>query len=85
MREHIIIVALCNRADHYVFALWFCLLSFFISSFFPRLISMSNLDVYHTSMWPYASANLERAARGSLKFFLTQKFRLVKSLFLDLI
>jgi len=46
---------------------------------------MSNLDVYHTSMWPYASANLERAARGSLKFFLTQKFRLVKSLFLDLI
>jgi len=28
-------VALCNRADHYIFALWF-LSSFF---FFPRLIS----------------------------------------------
>jgi len=31
-------VALCNRADHYIFALWF-LLSFYLSSFFPRLIS----------------------------------------------
>jgi len=30
-------VALCNRADHYIFILWFpLLLSFF---FFPRLIS----------------------------------------------
>ena len=29
--------ALCNRAGHYIFALWF--LSFFLSSFFPRLIS----------------------------------------------
>jgi len=28
-------VALWNRADHYIFALWFLLLS----SFFPRLIS----------------------------------------------
>jgi len=34
----IIMVALCNRADHYIFMLWFVLflLSFF---FFPRLIS----------------------------------------------
>jgi len=30
-------VALWNRADHYIFALW-CLLSFFFL-FFPRLIS----------------------------------------------
>jgi len=30
-------VALCNRADHYIFALWF-LASFFLL-FFPRLIS----------------------------------------------
>ena len=37
-------VALCNRADHYIFALW--LLSFFISS--PNL-SGRRLDVYHTS------------------------------------
>jgi len=28
-----IMVALCNRADHYIFALWF------LSSFFPHLIS----------------------------------------------
>ena len=35
-------VALCNRADHYIFALWFLFSSFFLSfflSFFPRLIS----------------------------------------------
>ena len=33
-------VALCNRADHYIFMLWFVLSSFFLlSSFFPRLIS----------------------------------------------
>ena len=31
-------VALWNRADHYIFILWF-LLSFFLLSFFPRLIS----------------------------------------------
>jgi len=29
--------ALCNRAGHYIFALWF--LSLFLSSFLPRLIS----------------------------------------------
>jgi len=34
---HIIMVALCNRADHYIFILF---LSFFLSSsFFPRQIS----------------------------------------------
>jgi len=40
----IIMVALCNRADHYIFALWF------LSSFFslPNL-SSRKLDVYHTS------------------------------------
>jgi len=31
---NIIMVALCNRADHYIFALWFLL-----SSFLPHLIS----------------------------------------------
>ena len=31
-------VALCNRADHYIFMLWFVLL-LLSSSFFPRLIS----------------------------------------------
>ena len=33
----VFMVALCNRADHYIFALWF--LSVFLLSFFPRLIS----------------------------------------------
>jgi len=32
----LVMVALWNRADHYIFALWFLLLSSF---FFPRLIS----------------------------------------------
>jgi len=33
----LIMAALCNRAGHYIFALWF--LSFCLSVFFPRLIS----------------------------------------------
>jgi len=33
----VIMVALWNRADHYIFALWFLLLSIYL--FFPRLIS----------------------------------------------
>ena len=45
----LIMVALCNKPDHYIFALWFLssfLLSFFFSS--PNL-SGRRLDVYHTS------------------------------------
>jgi len=44
----LVMVALCNRADHYIFFLWFLLLSssFFFSS--PNL-SGRRLDVYHTS------------------------------------
>ena len=43
-------VALCNRADHYIFALWFLSIFFPSSSFFssPNL-SGRRLDVYHTS------------------------------------
>ena len=45
----IIMVALCNRADHYIFMLWFVLLLLLLSSFFssPNL-SGRRLDVYHT-------------------------------------
>jgi len=41
----IIMVAVWNRADHYIFALWFLL------SFFPRLISAvrDRMDVCHIS------------------------------------
>jgi len=50
-------VALCNRADHYIFAL-----SFVLSSFFPRLISavadwMSASAILPHMVW--ISANLE--------------------------
>ena len=50
------LIALCNRADHYIFALWFLSLFFFPS---PNLIGR-RLDVYHIlrhMVWP--SANLE--------------------------
>jgi len=41
----IVMVDLCNRADHYIFMLFLLLLSFFFSS--PNL-SGRRLDVYHT-------------------------------------
>jgi len=62
-------VALWNRADHYVFALWFLLSSsFFFSS--PNL-SRRRLDVCHTcthgvTLVRISDACLKRAARGSL-------------------
>jgi len=50
-RYVLIIIALCNRADHYIFIMF---LSFFLSSFFLLFLSSPNLsgrrlDVYHTS------------------------------------
>ena len=47
----VVMVALCNRADHYIFILFLSFfLSFFLLSFFssPNL-SSRRLDVYHTS------------------------------------
>jgi len=62
-------VALWNRADHYIFMLWFVLLSCFFSS--PNL-SRRRLDVCHTSTHGVAlvqisDTGLKRAASGSLK------------------
>ena len=62
-------VALWNRADHYIFALSFVLSSVFLSS--PNL-SLRRLDVCHTSTHGVAlvriwDAGLKRAACGSLK------------------
>jgi len=66
-------VALCNRADHYIFALWFLSSFFLLLSFFssPNLRSR-RLDVYHTSTHGVAlvriyNACLKCAARSSLK------------------
>ena len=60
----LIMAALCNRAGHYIFALWFLssiYLSFFCSS--PNL-SGHRLDVYHTSTHGVGpSANLECKSR----------------------
>jgi len=52
----VVMVALCNRADHYIFALWFLSFFFLLSSFFfPRLISAA-VDCMSTILphmvWP---------------------------------
>ena len=58
---HFFIAALCNRAGHYIFALWFLSSSYFLSFFFPRLISAATqigcLPYFCT--WRGPSANLE--------------------------
>ena len=64
--NRIIMVTLWNRADHYIFILWFLLLFSW-----PNL-SRRRLDVCHTSTHGVAlvriwDAGLKRAARGSLK------------------
>jgi len=41
----VVMVTLCNRADHYIFSLWF--LSFFF--LFSPNFSGRRLDVYHIS------------------------------------
>jgi len=63
--------ALCNRAGHYIFALWFPSSSFFFFFSSPHL-SGRRLDVYHTSEPDVAlvriqNAGLKCAARGSLE------------------
>ena len=45
----VIMVALCNRADHYILMLWFVLLLLLLSFFSSPNLSSRRLDVYHTS------------------------------------
>jgi len=52
----IIMVALWNRADHYIFMLWFVFSSFLLSS--PNLIRR-RLDVCHTSTHGVALVRIE--------------------------
>jgi len=70
-------VALCNRADHYIFALWFL---FLLSVFSSPNLSRRRVDVYHTSTHGVAlvrisDADLKRAAHGSLKIQDAKKSR----------
>jgi len=65
-------VALCNKADRYIFALWFLSSFFFFLPFSSPNLSGRRLDVYHTSTHGVAlvsicNAGLKRAARGSLE------------------
>ena len=76
--RHFVMVALRNRADHYIFALWFFLLSFF---FYSPNLSSRRLDVCHTSTHGVAlvrilDAGLKRAACGSLEMQDTKKSQL---------
>ena len=45
----LIMVALWNRADHYIFMLWFVLLLSFFLFFSSPNLSSRRLDVYHTA------------------------------------
>jgi len=45
--QFVIMAALCNRAGHYIFALWF-LSSIYLSFFSSPNLSGCRLDVYHT-------------------------------------
>jgi len=47
LSHRLIMVALCNKADHYIFALWF--LSSFFFFFSSPILAGQRLDVYHTS------------------------------------
>jgi len=62
-------VALCNKADHYIFAMWFLSSIFFFSS--PNLSGL-RLDAYHTSrhgviLVRIYNAGLKCSALGSLE------------------
>ena len=66
----VIMVALCNRADHYIFALLF-LSSIYLLFFSSPNLSGRRLNVYHTSTHGVAlvrieNAGLKCAVRGSL-------------------
>ena len=68
---NIFMAALCNRADHYIFALWFLSSSSFFL-FSSRNLSRRRLDVCHTLTHGVAlvriwNADLKYAARGSLE------------------
>jgi len=47
MWSQLIMAALCNRAGHYIFILWFLL--FFPSAFSSNVLSRRKLDIYNTS------------------------------------
>jgi len=47
--------ALCNTTGHYIFALWFLSFFFFLSIFFPRLISAAGewmSTIFPHMVWP---------------------------------
>ena len=65
-------VALCNRADHYIFILWFLLLLSFFFLFSSPNLSRRKVVVCHTcthgvALVRISDAGLKRAARGSLQ------------------
>jgi len=58
-RAEVIMVVLCNRADHYIFMLWFVIL--LSSSFFPCLISAATdwmSAILPHMVWPLCEWNV---------------------------
>jgi len=64
----LIMAALCNRAGHYIFALWF-LSFFFFCLFSSSNLSGRRLDVYHTSTHGVALVRITFFPRLSVFFF----------------
>jgi len=54
--DALVMAAVWNRAGHYIFALWFLLLSFYL--FFSPNLSRRRLDIFHFHTWCGLSANL---------------------------
>jgi len=49
MQNTLLMVALCNTADHYIFPLWFLSIYLFLLLLSSPNLSRRGLDVYHTS------------------------------------
>jgi len=61
----LIMAALCNRASHYIFALWF--LSSMVYLFSSPNLSGCRLDVYHTSTHAVALCEFRMQVRNVLR------------------
>ena len=70
---YVIMVALFNRADHYIFALWFLSVFFFFFYSSPNL-SGRRLDVYHTSTHGVALVHVWNVLHVARWKYRTQKW-----------
>jgi len=69
-------LALWNRTDHYIFALWFLSFFFFFFFFSSPNLSRRRLDICHTSTHGVALVRLKCTASGSLEMKSSKNRRL---------